>query len=108
MGTRGLVIYHSVPCILPVPLDMMQNITYGISLVFATSVVLAVTFTFFCIPETKGVLVEEMDILFDQTGLPSPWGGKVNDIIQERRRVGHGFYMTQEGKVDAEDKESTA
>ena len=86
---------------------MMQNITYGTFLSFATSVVLAVTFTFFCIPETKGILVEEMDILFDQTGLPSTWRGKANDIIQERRRLGHELYMTQEEKFDAEHKEST-
>ncbi|KAI8213941.1 putative quinate permease [Colletotrichum sp. SAR 10_76] len=48
---------------------MMTDITYGTFLLFACSVVFGFVFTFLLIPETKGISLEDMDVLFTRKAL---------------------------------------
>ena len=43
---------------------MITDITYGTFIFFGSCTVLAFLFAFFFVPETKGVALEDMDILF--------------------------------------------
>lgn len=67
---------------------MMANITYGTFFLFGFSVLFGIFFTFTFIPETKGLSLEDMDILFNQTGLARTWRKKTDAIIQERSEAG--------------------
>lgn len=46
--------------------NMISAMHYGIYFFFAALAVLSVPFVFFCIPETKGIALEDMDKLFDR------------------------------------------
>jgi hypothetical protein len=54
----NFVIARSVPY-------MITNIGYGTYFVFASMTTLSVAFVFFFLPETKGLSLEEIDVLFD-------------------------------------------
>lgn len=45
--------------------NMILAMLYGIYFFFASLAVLSVPFVYFCIPETKGIALEDMDKLFD-------------------------------------------
>ncbi|GEQ68002.1 hypothetical protein JCM33374_g1668 [Metschnikowia sp. JCM 33374] len=45
---------------------MIDKMQYGIYFFFASLAVLSVPFVYFCIPETKGIALEDMDKLFDR------------------------------------------
>ncbi|EAW09267.1 sugar porter family MFS transporter [Aspergillus clavatus NRRL 1] len=47
--------------------DMLESITYGTYIFFAAFCLLALAFTFFCIPETRGKTLEDMDLIFGDT-----------------------------------------
>ncbi|KAJ5647145.1 hypothetical protein N7490_003517 [Penicillium lividum] len=47
--------------------DMLDSITYGTYIFFAVFCLLALGFTFFCIPETCGKTLEDMDLIFGDT-----------------------------------------
>ncbi|PLB52416.1 general substrate transporter [Aspergillus steynii IBT 23096] len=47
--------------------DMLDSITWGTYIFFAAFCVLALGFTFFCIPETRGKTLEDMDLIFGDT-----------------------------------------
>ncbi|KAJ5154569.1 Major facilitator superfamily domain general substrate transporter [Penicillium coprophilum] len=47
--------------------DMLESITYGTYIFFAAFCLLAFAFTFFCIPETRGKTLEDMDLIFGDT-----------------------------------------
>ncbi|KAJ5655395.1 hypothetical protein N7507_007345 [Penicillium longicatenatum] len=47
--------------------DMLDSITYGTYIFFAVFCLLALGFTFFCIPETRGKTLEDMDLIFGDT-----------------------------------------
>lgn len=68
---------------------MMTNITYGTFLFFAASVVVGLVIVYFLMPETKGLSLEEMDILYD---IPSVIAinqrKKADAIIAAQREVG--------------------
>ena len=68
----------------------MTNITYGTFLLFGTSLVVGTVFIYLFLPETKGLLLEEMDILFSQKGLAVSQRRETDRIIsEERRKDGH-------------------
>ncbi|KAM5386605.1 hypothetical protein ACJZ2D_000568 [Fusarium nematophilum] len=46
---------------------MIQGISYGTFLFFGSMTVLAFVFVFVCVPETKGVSLEDMDLLWEKT-----------------------------------------
>ncbi|GLI76837.1 hypothetical protein PoHVEF18_005115 [Penicillium ochrochloron] len=47
--------------------DMLDSITWGTYIFFAAFCLLALAFTFFCIPETRGKTLEDMDLIFGDT-----------------------------------------
>ncbi|KAE8157354.1 general substrate transporter [Aspergillus tamarii] len=47
--------------------DMLESITWGTYIFFAVFCLLALAFTFFCIPETRGKTLEDMDLIFGDT-----------------------------------------
>ncbi|KAK8096088.1 hypothetical protein PG999_014110 [Apiospora kogelbergensis] len=57
----NFVIARSVPY-------MINNIGFGTYFVFASFITIAIPWVFFCVPETKGRSMEDMDIIF---GLPN-------------------------------------
>lgn len=67
---------------------MMTNITYGTFLLFGTSLVVGVVFVYLFFPETKGLSLEEMDILFNQRGFADTKRRDTDRIIRGRRNDG--------------------
>ncbi|QKX63915.1 uncharacterized protein TRUGW13939_11087 [Talaromyces rugulosus] len=47
--------------------DMLSSISWGTYIFFAAFCLLAFAFTFFCIPETRGKTLEDMDLIFGDT-----------------------------------------
>ncbi|KAJ5759672.1 hypothetical protein N7520_006828 [Penicillium odoratum] len=47
--------------------DMLDSVTYGTYIFFAVFCLLALGFTSFCIPETRGKTLEDMDLIFGDT-----------------------------------------
>ncbi|OJJ03846.1 hypothetical protein ASPVEDRAFT_762429 [Aspergillus versicolor CBS 583.65] len=47
--------------------DMLDSISWGTYIFFAAFCLLALAFTFFCIPETRGKTLEDMDLIFGDT-----------------------------------------
>ncbi|KAL4971782.1 general substrate transporter [Aspergillus desertorum] len=47
--------------------DMLDSISWGTYIFFAAFCVLALAFTFFFIPETRGKILEDMDLIFGDT-----------------------------------------
>jgi hypothetical protein len=64
---------------------MMANIKYGTFLFFGSSLVLGICFVFFFMPETKGLSLEEMDILFNISGLGNKKRAKADKMIEDIR-----------------------
>lgn len=46
---------------------MLSSISWGTYIFFAAFCLLAFAFTFFCIPETRGKTLEDMDLIFGDT-----------------------------------------
>jgi sugar porter (SP) family MFS transporter len=67
----NFVIARSVPY-------MVSNINYGTYFVFATCLTLSIPFVYFFVPETKGLSLEEVDVLFGGSG-PSSLEGTMLD-----------------------------
>jgi hypothetical protein len=66
---------------------MIKNITYGTFFLFGTSVVIGVVVVLFFMPETKGLSLEEMDILFNVSGSALTQRKQANRIISEMREA---------------------
>ena len=75
---------------------MMENITYGTFFLFGSSVLFGIIFSFVFIPETKGLALEDMDILFSQKGLAITWRKKTDKIIQDRAEAGVNEHLAAE------------
>ncbi|CAG8893963.1 unnamed protein product [Penicillium nalgiovense] len=58
--------------------DMLESITWGTYIFFAAFCLLAFAFTFFCIPETRGKTLEDMDLIFGDTA-----------AYEEKKRIKH-------------------
>ncbi|KXL44056.1 hypothetical protein M433DRAFT_73491 [Acidomyces richmondensis BFW] len=87
---------------------MMTNITYGTFLFFAASVVVGLFIVYFLMPETKGLSLEEMDILYD---IPSVIAinqrKKADAIIAAQREVG-GLVDSEKLSYRAQEVENAA
>ena len=75
----------------------MTDITWGTFILFACSVVFGLCFAFFLIPETKGISLEDMDLLFSRKGMPRTWRRQTNDIIAQRRAGEEGHSKDAKG-----------
>lgn len=65
----------------------MTNITYGTFFLFGTSIVIGIVVVLLFMPETKGLSLEEMDILFHVSGFANTQRAKADDIIKEMRQA---------------------
>ncbi|KAM0542722.1 hypothetical protein ACHAPJ_012655 [Fusarium lateritium] len=85
---------------------MMADIKYGTFLLFACSVVFGFFFVFFLVPETKGISLEDMGVLFTRKGMPRTWRRQTNDIIVQRRvdEEGHSKQENAEALATHEEK----
>ncbi|KAJ4371147.1 hypothetical protein N0V83_004363 [Neocucurbitaria cava] len=85
---------------------MMTDITYGTFLFFGASLVVAITFVFFLMPETRGLSLEEMDILFGISGSAINKRRKAEEIIAGQRGAENlvGDDVEKETAVRIEDK----
>ncbi|CAG9990367.1 unnamed protein product [Clonostachys byssicola] len=70
---------------------MMEGIQWGTFIFFASSIVLGIIFSYFFIPETEGVSLEEMDILFSAPGSARQKRKAVEEVIAERREEAEGL-----------------
>lgn len=64
---------------------MVRSFGFGLFLFFGTSVVIGMTFAFFFLPETKGVQLEDMDIMFEAKGFARQKRKTLDAIMNERR-----------------------
>jgi sugar porter (SP) family MFS transporter len=64
---------------------MMNNIKYGTFIFFGSSLVVGITFVILFMPETKGLALEDMDIMFNMAGLAHGKRAKTDAVISERR-----------------------
>ncbi|KAG2421423.1 hypothetical protein HFD88_005398 [Aspergillus terreus] len=69
--------------------DMLDSITWGTYIFFAAFCLLALAFTFFCIPETRGKTLEDMDLIFGDTAAHEE-KQRIVQIEAELRRTASG------------------
>ncbi|KAJ5377437.1 uncharacterized protein N7496_004846 [Penicillium cataractarum] len=72
--------------------DMLESITYGTYIFFAAFCLLALAFTFFCIPETRGKTLEDMDLIFGDTA-----------AHEEKERIKHIETELRRTQIDEND-----
>lgn len=64
---------------------MVADIEYGLFLFFGCSVCVGLLFAYFFLPETKGVQLEDMDIMFEAKGFARQKRKTLDAILAERR-----------------------
>lgn len=64
---------------------MMTNITYGTFFFFGSFLIFGVLVVFLFMPETKGLSLEEMNVLFNVKGLAITQRKKADEIIASQR-----------------------
>lgn len=74
---------------------MMADITYGTFLFFGASLVLGFLVVFFFMPETKGLSLEEMDILFSTKGTAVHMRRHTDEVIAAQREAEHVASATE-------------
>lgn len=79
---------------------MFKSITYGTFLFFGAMTVLGGLYVYFLIPETNGVALEDMDILFGGKGLATQ-KMKAYEIYKAERdgTIIHSKFVEDEGVV---------
>ncbi|KAH7010145.1 MFS quinate transporter QutD [Ilyonectria destructans] len=66
---------------------MIEGISYGVFIFFGCMTAIAFAFVYFFVPETKGVALEDMDILFrETTGFASKKRKQFDEIVTLRNR----------------------
>jgi hypothetical protein len=85
---------------------MMTNIHYGTFLFFGSWLAIAMVFVFFLMPETKGLSLEEMDILFGTPGTAINKRRKADNVIAAQREAEQavGGEIDKETAMKIEDK----
>jgi hypothetical protein len=66
---------------------MIADIQYGTFLFFGTSVVCGLIFSYFFLPETKGVTLEDIDIMFGSKGFARQKRKALDGVLAERREI---------------------
>ncbi|EKD18019.1 uncharacterized protein L3040_004558 [Drepanopeziza brunnea f. sp. 'multigermtubi'] len=64
---------------------MMSDIKWGTFIFFGASLAVGITVAILFMPETKGLSLEEMDVMFNISGLAPRKRAKADEIIRERR-----------------------
>ncbi|KAK6863469.1 putative quinate permease [Candida tropicalis] len=91
--------------------NMIRTMQYGIYFFFAALAVCTIPFIFFCLPETKGIALEDMDRLFSPD-LPAWRANKVvmSEVQHETEEIFHenheeGLFTTADNKPKTENVE---
>lgn len=91
---------------------MLTNITYGTFLLFGSACILMALYAVFCVPETKGVPLESMHLLFEDgivkgaTRDTLPSRSRAKKLVEERRmQEGKGLDSPGEPAKDANRRE---
>lgn len=78
---------------------MINGIQYGMFLFFGACAVVAFVFAWLFVPETKGVALEDMELLFgEQTPVFASQKGKAFVLAKESGVVGGQSYWSKKGK----------
>ena len=59
--------------------------SYGTYFVFGSCITLSIPFVYFCLPETKGLSLEQIDVLFD-----GPFRDVIDFTIEEGKGIDEG------------------
>jgi hypothetical protein len=65
---------------------MLADITYGTFLLFGSCCILMVVYTIFCVPETKGIPLESIHVLFEGN-LSNIIKGCIQDTVPRHSRA---------------------
>jgi hypothetical protein len=80
---------------------MLKSITFGTFYFFLVFCLILVVWVYFCVPETKGLRIEEMDLIFGgNQGVEDM--ARIEDI---RRRLGIGATGTSTQSLEGEKSE---
>ncbi|KAK5700621.1 hypothetical protein LTR97_005138 [Elasticomyces elasticus] len=63
--------------------DMFTGITYGTFILFGLLIMMGAAFIYFFFPETKGLSLEEMDVLFGSVGVAAADAERMREINRE-------------------------
>jgi SP family sugar:H+ symporter-like MFS transporter len=81
---------------------MLDRITYGTFLVFGSACIIMVVYAVLCVPETKGVPLESIYMLFEGNII----AGATRDVVPRLSRAKHLANSSNEGRYrDEEDDE---
>lgn len=81
---------------------MLDRITYGTFLVFGSACIIMVVYAVLCVPETKGVPLESIYMLFEGNII----AGATRDVVPRLSRAKHLANSSNEGRYrDGEDDE---
>jgi hypothetical protein len=69
--------------------QMFAKMDYGVYFFFASLMVLSIAFVYFLIPETKGIPLESMDLLFDQKLVRNAHKIVLEKIREDEERFRH-------------------
>lgn len=64
---------------------MMTNIKYGTFYFFGAWLIISWFFAFYCMPETQGLALEDMDIMFNANGTARAKRRKTDEVVLARR-----------------------
>jgi SP family sugar:H+ symporter-like MFS transporter len=79
---------------------MLDRITYGTFLVFGSACIIMVVYAVLCVPETKGVPLESIYMLFEGNII----AGATRDVVPRLSRAKHLANSSNEGRYrDEED-----
>ncbi|CAI6336047.1 unnamed protein product [Periconia digitata] len=78
--------------------DMLENLTYGTYIFFGLLTTMGAVFIWFFVPETKGLSLEEMDILFGSVGIAAREQERWTEVHNE---VGLTELLVRLGVTDA-------
>ena len=85
---------------------MFTKMGYGVYFFFASLMILSVFFVFFLIPETKGIPLENMDMLFDEKPTWRAHGKVISKLREDEERFRHDVEETavvsKKGGVDSQ------
>jgi len=77
--------------------DMLEHLTWGTYIFFAAFAIMALIFTYYFVPETRGKSLEDMDVIFGDTA-----------AHEEKVRLFNIASELSENLVDGKKKESLA
>lgn len=72
---------------------MFAKMDYGVYFFFSSLMLLSIVFVYFLIPETKGIPLESMDILFEQKHVSSAHRIVVEKIREDEERFRQDLEM---------------